>query len=80
VVAVEIWPEGPPRAEPADDIAAALAADPVAASFFDSLAQFYRKAYVRWIDSAERDPQPRAQRVAEVIELLRARVKQRTNR
>jgi hypothetical protein len=48
--------------------------------FFDSLAQFYRKAYVRWIDSTKRNLQLRAQRVAEVIGLLGAGVKQRPNR
>ena len=80
VVAVEVWPEGPLREQLTDDIAAALAADPVAAAFFDSLAQFYRKAYIRWMDSTKRNPQLRAQRVAEVIELLHAGVKQRPNR
>jgi len=43
-VTVELEPEGPQRGDLADDIAAALAANPAAAAFFDTLAQFYRKA------------------------------------
>lgn len=78
-VAVELRPEGPQRDELADDIAAALAADPAAAAFFDSLAQFYRKAYVRWIEATKRDPALRARRIAEVTELLQAGIKQRPN-
>ena len=50
-VAVDIEPEGPQRADLAEDIAAALAAHPEAGAFFDSLAQFYRRAYLRWIDA-----------------------------
>ena len=50
-VTVELAPEGPQRGDQADDIAAALAADPAAGAFFATLAQFYRKAYLRWIDS-----------------------------
>jgi hypothetical protein len=38
------------------DIAAALAANPAAGAFFDTLAQFYRKAYLRWIDATTRRP------------------------
>jgi uncharacterized protein YdeI (YjbR/CyaY-like superfamily) len=68
------------REELADDVAAALAADPTAAAFFDSLAQFYRKAYVRWIDATTRDPGLRARRIAEVTRLLGAGVKQRPDR
>jgi hypothetical protein len=41
-VAVEIAPEGPQRDDLADDVAAALAANPDAGAFFDSLAQFVR--------------------------------------
>ena len=50
-VTVELAPEGPQRGDLADDIAAALAANPAAGAFFDTLAQFYRKAYLRWIDA-----------------------------
>src|ERR1700689_4478523 len=61
-VSVELTPEGPQRAELAEDIAAALAANPAAGAFFDTLAQFYRKAYLRWIDATtrRRTPAPRA--------------------
>jgi len=76
-VAVVLAPEGPQRADLADDLAAALAADPAAAAFFDTLAQFYRKAYVRWIDGTTRKPELRAARIAEVVGLLAAGVKLR---
>ncbi len=76
-VAVVLTPEGPQRGDLADDIAAALAADPAAGAFFDTLAQFYRKAYLRWIDATTRRPELRATRIAEVVDLLAAGVKQR---
>jgi hypothetical protein len=76
-VTVEIVPEGPQRGDLAEDIVAALEASPEAAAFFDSLAQFYRKAYLRWIDATKRKPELRAQRIAEMISLLEAGVKQR---
>jgi hypothetical protein len=76
-VIVELAPEGPQRGELADDIAAALAASPAAAAFFDTLAQFYRKAYLRWIDATARRPDLRAARIAEVVDLLAAGIKQR---
>jgi hypothetical protein len=77
VVTVEITPEGPQRDDLADDVAAALAADPEAGAFFDSLAQFYRRAYLRWIDATKRRPELRAARIAEVVELLKAGTKSR---
>ena len=76
-VIVELAPEGPQRGDLADDIAAALAADPAAGAFFDTLAQFYRKAYLRWIDSTTRRPDLRAARIAEVVSLLAAGIKER---
>ncbi len=76
-VTAELAPEGPQRAELADDIAAALAANPDAAAFFDTLAQFYRKAYLRWIDATTRRPEVRAARIAEVVDLLAAGIKER---
>ena len=76
-VSVELAPEGPVRDDLADDISAALAASPAAAAFFDTLAQFYRKAYLRWIDATTGRPQVRAERIAEVVDLLAAGVKQR---
>lgn len=76
-VIVELEPEGPQRADLADDIAAALHANPAAEVFFDTLAQFYRKAYLRWIDATTRRPELRAARIAEVVDLLAAGVKER---
>src|SRR6202046_4597476 len=74
---VELPPEGPQRPELAEDIAAALAANPAAGAFFDTLAQFYRKAYLRWIDATTRRPDLRAARIAEVTSLLAAGEKER---
>jgi hypothetical protein len=76
-VTVELAPEGPQRGDLADDIAGALAASPAAGAFFDTLAQFYRKAYLRWIDATKRRPDVRAARIAEVVDLLEAGVKER---
>jgi hypothetical protein len=76
-VIVELTPEGPLRQDLAEDIAAALAANPAAAAFFDTLAQFYRKAYLRWIDATTRRPDLRAARIAEVADLLAAGIKER---
>src|SRR5215471_10561234 len=76
-VLVELAPEGPLRGDLADDISAALEASPAAAAFFDTLAQFYRKAYLRWIDATTRRPDLRAARIAEVVGLLAAGIKQR---
>jgi len=76
-VTVELSPEGPQRQDLAEDLAAALEASPAAAAFFDTLAQFYRKAYLRYIDATTRRPGLRAARIAEVVDLLAAGVKQR---
>jgi hypothetical protein len=73
----ELAPEGPQRADLAEDISAALAANPAAAACFDTLAQFYRKAYLSWIDATTRRPQVRAERIATVVELLAAGIKER---
>jgi Bacteriocin-protection, YdeI or OmpD-Associated/Domain of unknown function (DUF1905) len=76
-VTVELSPEGPQRGDLAPDIAAALEASPAAGAFFDTLAQFYRKAYLRWIDATTRRPDLRAARIAEVVGLLEAGIKER---
>ena len=76
-VTIELAPEGPQRGDLAVDIAAALAANPAAGEFFDTLAQFYRKAYLRWIDATTRRPDVRAARIAEVVRLLAAGIKER---
>ena len=76
-VIVELAPEGPQRADLADDISSALEANPAAGAFFDTLAQFYRRAYLRYIDATTRRPDLRASRIAEVVGLLAAGVKER---
>ena len=76
-VVVVLAPEGPQRDDLAPDVVAAFAAAPGAAAFFDSLAQFYRKAYLRWIDATKRSPELRASRIAEVVRLSADGVKER---
>jgi hypothetical protein len=76
-VDVVLSPEGPQRDGLAEDITAALEANPAAAAFFDSLAQFYRRAYLRWIDATKRRPDVRAARIAEMVTLLAAGTKER---
>jgi hypothetical protein len=76
-VNVTLWPEGPQRDDLAPDFAAALEAAPKAAEFFDGLAQFYRKAYLRWIDATKRRPDERVRRIKETVKLLRAGKKDR---
>jgi hypothetical protein len=76
-VTVDIAPEGPQRGDLADDLAAALDANPRAGAFFDSLAQFYRRAYLRWVDATRRNPEQRPLRIAELVRLLEAGHKQR---
>lgn len=76
-VDVGLYPERPQRDDLADDITAALAAEPDAAAFYDGLARFYRRAYLRWIDATKRRPDLRAERIAEVVDLLKAGIKER---
>jgi hypothetical protein len=71
-VTVELAPEGPQRGDLADDIGAALAVGPAAGAFFDTLAQFYCKACLRWIDSTTRRPDLRAARIDGVVGLFAA--------
>jgi hypothetical protein len=76
-VAVELEAEGPQRRDLVPDLAAALEASPSAGAFWDELAQFYRRAYLRWIDATKRSPELRAERIAVVVTLLERRVKER---
>ena len=76
-VKVVLKPEGPQRDELADDLQQALAAHPQAGAFFDALAQFYRNAYLRWIDATKRRPDERRRRIAEMVELLELGKKER---
>ena len=77
VVDVVLAPEGPQRGDLADDVRAALDAEPAAGAFFDGLAQFYRRAFLRWIDATKRRPEERDRRIAEMIDLLRRGEKER---
>ena len=74
---VELAPEGPQRSDLAEDVSAALADNPAAGAFFDTLAQFYRKGYLRYIDATTRRPDLRAARIAEVVGLLADGIKER---
>lgn len=76
-VSVTLDLEGPQADALAPDIAEALAAAPEARAFFDGLATFYRKNYLRWIDATKRSPALRAQRIAELVRLMQAGVKER---
>lgn len=78
-VEVVIEPEGPQRSDLAEDVAAALDANPAASAFFDGLAQFYRKGYLRWIEATKRSPAERERRIAKTIELLSQGVKDYRN-
>ena len=77
LVTAMLEPEGPQSDALAPDIVAALDAEPEAANFFDGLATFYRKKYLRWIDATRRSPEVRAQRIAELVELMKAGRKDR---
>ena len=77
-VDVMLEPEGPQRDDLADDLAAALSANPAAGAFFDSIAQFYRRAYLRYIDATSRRPDLRAARITEVVDLLASGHKERS--
>jgi len=79
-VVVTLSPEGPQRDQLAPDIAVALAARPEAREFYDALATFYRKAYLTWVDGTKRRPELRAERIAEMVELLATGHKQRPSR
>lgn len=77
VVDVVLAPDGPQRDDLADDVRAALEEAPEAGAFFDGLAQFYRRAFLRWIDATKRRPEERGRRIAEMIDLLRHGQKER---
>jgi Bacteriocin-protection, YdeI or OmpD-Associated len=76
-VEVVLAPEGPQRSDLAPDVALALDAAPAAGAFFDSLAQFYRNAFLRWFDATKRRPEQRPIRIAEMIHLLEEGKKER---
>jgi len=75
-VEVVLTPDGPQSEGLAPDVAAALDAEPDAETFFQSIAPFYRKNFIRWIESAKRQ-ETRAARIDEMIRLLRDRKRQK---
>lgn len=75
-VTVFLEPEGPQIGKMAEDLQSAFGAAPAATAFFNTLPTFYRKNYMRWIESAKR-PETRAQRIAQMIELLIAEKRER---
>lgn len=68
-VEVVIHPEGPQLDNVPIDLAEALNANTTALDFFFSIAPFYRKNFVRWIEDARR-PETRSNRIAETVKLL----------
>jgi bacteriocin resistance YdeI/OmpD-like protein/uncharacterized protein DUF1905 len=76
-VTVTLSPEGPQRDDLPADFRTALEANPKAGPFFDGIAQFYRNAYLRYIDATKRRPEVRVERIAEVVSLLAANEKER---
>jgi len=78
-VDVILSPEGPQSESLSPDVAAALDAEPKAKAFFESLATFYRKAYIKWIESAKK-PETRSARINEMIELLKEGRKQKAEK
>jgi hypothetical protein len=75
-VGVELTAEGPQFESVAEDVGAALAAEPRARAYFESLPTFYRKNYLHWIDAAKRN-ETRARRIAAMISLLLQRRRER---
>ena len=63
-------PKGPSGKTSPDAIQHALAGNPEAAATFDGLAQFYRRAFLTWIDATKRKPEERERRIAETVDLL----------
>ena len=77
VIDVVVEPEGPQRDDLPVDLAAALEKKPKAGAFWDDLANFYKKAYLGYIDATKRSPEKRVERIAEVVGLLAKGVKER---
>lgn len=71
-VEVVLAAEDPLADNVAPDVAAALRSDPEAREFFEDLAGYYRRNFIRGIEGAKR-PETRAARIAEMMALLRQR-------
>jgi Bacteriocin-protection, YdeI or OmpD-Associated len=74
---VSLHPEGPQLDTISPDFADALRAEPEARRFFESLATFYRKAYVTWVEGAKKQ-ETRVPRIAEVVDDLKAGRRERS--
>ena len=68
-VRVRLSPEGPQEDNLAADIVKALSKDKAALAFFEGLPTFYRKNFIRWVESAKRE-ETRAKRITEMMDLL----------
>lgn len=75
-VDVVLFPEGPQTESMSPDIKNSLEANPQANVFFQSLATFYRRNYIKWIESTKR-PETRSKRIDEMIKLLEAGQKEK---
>ena len=75
-VTVCLAPEGPQVETVAEDIATALLANEKAKKFFEGLPTYYRKNYIRWIETAKQE-ETRAKRIAEMIALLNERKREK---
>lgn len=73
---VTLTPEGPQLDNLSPDVAAALDAEPEAKAYFESLATFYRKKFIRAIEHSKR-AETRTKNITEMIALLKAGKKQR---
>ena len=70
-VTVSLELEGPQISNIAEVIADALLGNEKAKTFFNGMATFYRKNYIRWIESAKRE-ETRIKRINEMVQLLEA--------
>ncbi len=68
-VKVRLSLEGPQEGNIAADIAKALSDNKKAKTFFEGLPIFYRKNFIRWIESAKRED-TRLRRINEMMKLL----------
>ena len=76
---VSLHPEGPQLDTISPDFADVLRAEPEARRFFESLATFYRKGFVTWVEGAKK-PETRVPRIAEVVDNLKAGRRERSVR
>ena len=76
-VDVELTLDTEPReAEVPDDFAAAMDAEPVVRTFFDGLSFSNQRSYLLWVEGTK-NPETRARRVVQGVDLLRSGQKHR---